>query len=71
MHLCQQTRNDLHLLLSVLVLLAFDLGSLCATLLLCLASFHPLLHGQVLAKLSQIVVLQAEAVEEKAVGDGV
>ena len=70
-HLCQQTRNDLHLFLSILVLLAFDLGSLCATLLLRLASFHPLFHGQVLTKLSQIVVLQAEAVEERAVGDGV
>ena len=70
-HLRQQPRNDLHLFLSVLVLLAFDLGSLCATLLLCLASLHPLFHGQVLTKLSQVVVFQAEAVEERAVGDGV
>ena len=62
-HLCQQTRNDLHLFLSILVLLAFDLGSLCATLLLRLASFHPLFHGQVLTKLGQVVVLQAEAIE--------
>ena len=70
-HLRQQTRNNLHLFLAVLVLLALDLGSLCATLLLRLASFHPLLHGQVLPKLGQIVVLQAEAVEQGTVGDGV
>jgi hypothetical protein len=39
--------------------------------LLRLARFHPLLHGQVLTKLGQIVVLQPEAVEKRAVGDGV
>jgi hypothetical protein len=70
-HLRQQTGNDLHLFLSVLVLLAFDLGSLRATLLLRLARLYPLFHGQVLTKLGQIVVLQAEAVEQRAVGDGV
>jgi hypothetical protein len=70
-HLRQKTRNDLHLFLAILVLLAFNLGSLCATLLLRLARFHPLLHGQVLTKLGQIVVLQPEAVEKRAVGDGV
>jgi hypothetical protein len=62
-HLRQQTRNNLHLFLAVLVLLAFDLGGLCATLLLRLARFHPLLHSQMLTKLGQIVILQAEAVE--------
>jgi len=71
MDLCQQTGNDLHLFLSVLVLLAFDLGSLCATLLLRLARFHPLFHCQVLTQTSQIVILQAEAIEQRAVGDGV
>jgi len=69
-HLSQQPRDDFHILFAILVLLAVDLGRLCAALLLRLTRFDPLLHCKMLPKFGQVVVLQAKAVQQRAVGDG-
>lgn len=71
MHLRQQTRDNFHLLLAILILLAVDLGRLCAALLLRLTRFDPLLHCEMLPKFGQVIVLQAKTVQQRAVGDGV
>ena len=71
MHLCQQPRDDFHILLAVLILLSVDLWCLRAALLLRLTRFDPLLHCKMLPKFSQVVVLQAKAVQQRAVGDGI
>jgi len=70
-HLRQQPRNNFHLLLAVLILLAVDLGRLRAALLLGLARFDPLLHCKMLTKFGQVVVLQAKAVQQRTVGNWV
>ena len=71
MHLCQQPRDDLHILLAVLILLAIDLGCLGAALLLRLTCFDPLLHCEMLTKFGQVVILQAKTVQQRAVRDGI
>lgn len=71
MNLGQQSRNNFHILLAILVLLAIDLGRLRAALLLRLTHFDPLLHRKMLPKFSQVIVFQAKAVEQRAVGDGI
>jgi hypothetical protein len=61
-HLCQQ---------AILILLPIDLGRFRTALLLRLACLHPLLHGEMLTKLGQVVVLQPKTVKQRTVGDGV
>lgn len=68
-HFRQQSRNDLHLLIAILILLPVDFGRLRATLLLRLASFYPLLHRQVLTQTRQVIILQTKAVQQRTVGD--
>ena len=71
MHLRQQPRDNFHILLAILILLAVNLRRLRAALLLGLTRFDPLLHCKMLTKFSQVVVLQAKAVQQWAVGDWV
>lgn len=71
MDLGLQAGNDLHLFCCVLVLLPINLWCLGPALLLSLARFDPLLHGQVLTKACQVVFLEAKALEQGAVLDRV
>ena len=71
MHLRQQPRDDLHILLAILIFLTVNLWCLRAALLLRLTCFDPLLHCEMLPKLSQVVILQAKTVQQRAVGDRV
>jgi hypothetical protein len=70
-HLGQQPRDNFHILLAILVLLAVNLGRLRAALLLRLTRFDPLFHREMLPKFGQIVVLQTKTVKQRAVGDWV
>lgn len=69
MHLCQQARDDFHILLAVLILLTVDFGCLRTALLLRLTCFDPLLHCKMLTKFGQVVILQAKTVQQRAIGD--
>lgn len=67
-----QTRHNLEILLLVDVLaIRRHLGPLNLALLLHLAQPHPLLHGQMLSNLGKGILRLAQALQERAVVDGV
>lgn len=67
-----ESRQNLHILVLVGVFaILCDLGCLCPSLLLGLAKLNPLLHGQVLTELCELVGLETELVQDGAVLDWV
>ena len=72
MDLGMKTRNNFQVLLEILVLpILGDLLDIHRTLLLRLADLDPLLHGETFAELSEVVAIQAQAVEQRAIFDRV
>ena len=67
-----QARDDLQVLVVIVILAILgNLRRLGAPLLLRLALLNPLLHGQMLIQLGELVRLQTEAIKNGAVGDGI
>lgn len=67
-----QTRHNLKVLLLVHILaIRRHLGALNLALLLHLSQSNPLFHGQVLPNLGERILGLAEALQERAVVDGV
>lgn len=69
MYLSMQAWEDLQILRLVLILLSTDLRNFCMPLLLSLPGLHPLLYGQVLTKISELVASQAQLVQHGTVAD--
>ena len=71
MNLGMQPRENLQILLAVLILSIGDLGTAGWTLLLRLADLDPLLCCQMLAQFRKHVGCQTKSLEKRAVVDGV
>ena len=71
MNFGMQSRENLQILLAVLVLSIGNLGTACWTLLLRLADLDPLLCCQMLAQFRKHVGCQTKPVEKGAIIDGV